>query len=370
MSIATQALVSAAVNTLPRLEEITLDSLRSDEVLVEIYATGICHTDLSCMNGTLPADFPSVFGHEGAGIVLDVGRNVENIKTQDKVLLSFDSCRSCLQCTSLHPAYCQEFSQRNFGQRRKDGSLTLSRKQGSELRGSFFGQSSFAKRAIVSSASVVKVPANTPLDLFCPLGCGIQTGAGVILNTLDVQPGKTVVVFGVGAVGMSAVMAAKIRKARVIIAIDLQPQRLELAMKLGATHVIRGSDEDIVSQIQKICGSNGADYSVDCAGVPQVVERAIECLGTLGKAATVGAPSPGKRVGVDIHNHLIRGRQYIGCCEGDAVPQQIIPYLIDQHSKGHFPLHEIVTYYPISQYETAFTDVKQGKAVKAVLLWG
>jgi Zn-dependent alcohol dehydrogenase len=150
------------------------------------------------------------------------------------------------------------------------------------------------------------------------------------LNTLDVQPGKTVAIFGVGSVGMSAVMAAKMRGARIIIAVDLQPQRLELAKKLGATHGVIGSDHDIVTQIQNITGTNGVDYSVDCAGVPQVVEKALDCLGTRGKAATVGAPSPGQRAGVDVFSHLVNGRQYIGCCEGDSVPQtvSIVSFLI------------------------------------------
>lgn len=266
----------------------------------------------------------------GAGVVLQVGVNVQHIEENDKVLLSFDCCGSCIQCTSDHPAYCVEWTRRNFGQKRMDGSLSLSTADGTKVHGNFFGQSSFARHAIVSGRSVVKVLSTTPLGLFSPLGCGVQTGAGAILNTLDVQPGKTVAIFGVGSVGMSAVMAAKMRGARIIIAVDLQPQRLELAKKLGATHGVIGSDHDIVTQIQNITGTNGVDYSVDCAGVPQVVEKALDCLGTRGKAATVGAPSPGQRAGVDVFSHLVNGRQYIGCCEGDSVPQtvSIVSFLI------------------------------------------
>lgn len=256
-------------------------------------------------------------------MVLQVGSNVKHVEKKDKVLLSFDSCGSCTQCTSAHPAYCLEWAQRNFGQKRMDGSLSLSTPDGAKLHGNFFGQSSFARHAVVSSNSVVKVPATTPLSLFAPLGCGVQTGAGAILNTLDVQPGKSVAIFGVGSVGMSAVMAAKVREAKVIIAVDLHPRRLELAKELGATHTVIGSDDDVIGQIQQITGSNGVDYSVDCAGVPQVVEKALDCLGTRGKAATVGAPAPGKRAGVDIFSHLVMGRQYIGCCEGDSVPQRV-----------------------------------------------
>ncbi|CAG8939281.1 unnamed protein product [Penicillium salamii] len=369
MSITTQALVSRQVNSSVELENIVLDPLRPDEVLVEIHATGVCHTDFACMNGTLPAVFPSVFGHEGGGVVLEVGRDIKHLQKQDRVLLSFDSCGSCVQCDSKHPAYCQEWAQRNFGQKRMDGSLSLSTADGARLHGSFFGQSSFARHTIVMGNSVVKVPSDTPLGVFSPLGCGVQTGAGAILNTLDVQPGKSVAIFGVGSVGMSAVMAAKMRGASIIIAIDLQTERLELAKQLGATHGVIGSDEDVVAQIQKISGSNGVNYSVDCAGIPSVVEKALDCLGTRGKGATVGAPAPGKRAGVDVFAHLVMGRQYIGCCEGDSDPQQMIPYLIEQHGKGEFPLDKIVKFYPVEDYETAFKDIKSGKALKAVLLW-
>lgn len=165
-------------------------------------------------------------------MVLQVGSNIKYIEKKDKVLLSFDSCGSCKQCTSDHPAYCVEWAQRNFGQRRRHGSLSLSTEGGTKIHGNFFGQSSFARHAIVSGNSVVKVPSETPLGLFSPLGCGVQTGAGAILNTLDVQPGKSVAIFGAGSVGMSAIMAAKIREAEIIVAVDLQPQRLELAKKM------------------------------------------------------------------------------------------------------------------------------------------
>ncbi|KAL6230732.1 hypothetical protein BDW75DRAFT_234185 [Aspergillus navahoensis] len=330
MAVKTQALVSREMDVPPKLDEITLDDIRADEILVEIHATGICHTDF-CMNGTLPAAFPS------AGVVLEVGEKVKHVSKNDR--------------------------------KRPDGSLTLADASGAKVHGNFFGQSSFARHTIVSSASVVKVPSNTRLDLFSPLGCGIQTGAGAILNTLDVQPGKSVAVFGAGSVGMSAIMAAKVRNARTIIAIDLQPQRLELAKKLGATHTVVGSDHDVVAQIRKISGSNGVDYSVDCAGIPQVVEKALDCLGTRGKGATVGAPTPGARAGVDVFSHLVMGRQYFGCCEGDSNMQKFLPYLIEQHAKWLFPLDQIVTYYPVNEFERAFKEVKEGKALKGVLLW-
>jgi Zn-dependent alcohol dehydrogenase len=181
----------------------------------------------------------------------------------------------------------------NFGGKRADGSSTLSLPGGQEgppVFSTFFGQSSFARLAVVKKSTLLKVKDDTDLALFAPLGCGFQTGAGAVLNVLNIQAGSTIAVFGVGSVGMSAIMAAKLRGAKKIIAIDLKQTRLDLAVELGATDTILGDDPEIVAAVQKIAPPNGVNYAVDCSGIPAVVERMIECLGTRGKAATVGAP--------------------------------------------------------------------------------
>ncbi len=228
----------------------------------------------------------------GAGVIKQVGTGVQGVAPGDKVLLSFASCSSCDQCSSGHPAYCYSFAPLNFGGKRADGSSAISSVgDKTPLYSSFFGQSSFSRLAAIHKSSIVKVSDDAKLELFAPLGCGLQTGAGAILNTLNVQPGTTVAVFGVGSVGMSAVMAAKMRGAKEIIAIDLQQSRLDLAQRLGATQTLLGNDSELLSKIQKTCPPNGVNYAVDCSGVPKVVETMIECLGTRGRAATVGAPS-------------------------------------------------------------------------------
>lgn len=213
----------------------------------------------------------------------------------------------------------------NFSGRRADGSQPFALPTGEKLYASFFGQSSFAKIAVVSGTSLVKVPASTNLELFAPLECGVQTGAGSVLNTLDVQKGQSLAIFGVGSVGLSALMAGKIRGASPLIAVDLDPARLELSRELGATHTLLASDTsiDIVKEIASICQSNGVSRAVDCSGSAKVVGQMIQSLGSRGKAATVGAPSPGTTVAVDIFNHLLLGRQYVGCCEGDSVPEKV-----------------------------------------------
>ncbi|KAH6995160.1 alcohol dehydrogenase [Ilyonectria destructans] len=368
----TTALVLKEINAPFSLGQVSVDNVRDDEALIEIYATGLCHTDLSCADGTLPASAPAVLGHEGAGIVREVGSGITDLAVGDKVLLSFAHCQTCEQCTSGHPAYCYSFVPLNFGGKRTDGTSTLSilsNGEKKEMYSGFFGQSSFARHTIAHRSSLVKVGNDTDLALFAPLGCGLQTGAGAILNTLDVQPGKTVAIFGVGSVGMSAVMAAKMRGAKEIIAVDLQQSRLDLAKKLGATSTVLGNDPELVSKIQKISPPNGVHYAVDCSGIPAVIETMVDCLGTRGKAATVGAPTPGKRAGIDVFAHLVNGRQYVGCCEGDSVPSKIIPFLMDQHAKGNYPIENIISFYDIKDFEQAIKDTKDGKTLKAVLKW-
>ena len=319
----TDALILSEIGGSFDLGKIKLSTLQADEALVEIHATGVCHTDLSCASGSLPGGAPAVYGHEGAGVVLEIGSGISDVKVGDKVLLSFYHCQSCDQCKDSHPAYCYSFGA-NFAGKRPDGTAAMTlASSGQDLHSSFFGQSSFARHTIVQKSCLVRVPADTKLELFAPLGCGLQTGAGAVLNTLNVQSGNSLAVFGVGSVGMSAIMAGKLRGAHPIIAIDLQQNRLDLAKKLGATETIVGSDEDLVQKIQKLCPPTGVKFAVDCSGVPAVVEKMVQCLGTRGKAATVGAPSPGKTVSIEVFNHLVLGREYVGCCEGDAVPKDV-----------------------------------------------
>jgi Zn-dependent alcohol dehydrogenase len=342
------------------LETINIvEPLRENEALVEIHATGICHTDLDCAAGTKPCTAPAVLGHEGAfslsfiylvyqgwytqalllllllgaGIVLQTGSQITHVSPGDKVLLSYSFCGECEQCVSENQAYCQNIVAMNFGgKRREDGTTAFSLPSssagdadGGQVHSHFFGQSSFARLAVVNQTSLVKVPAETPLELFAPLGCGLQTGAGAVLNTLNVQPGDSVAVFGAGSVGLSAIMAAKIRQAKQIIAIDIQESRLALAKELGATATILASDdmEAIREQIRKLSPPNGVNKAVDCSGVPKVIETMIDSLGIRGRACTVGSPGPGKRVSVDVFSHLVYGREYIGCHQGSSIAQKV-----------------------------------------------
>ena len=281
-------------------------------------------------------------------MVLSTGASVTHVSAGDKVLLSFSHCEACAACASGHPAYCHGFNQRNFGGRRPDGtpsfftSSSLSaanknsggNKEEKPIFSPFFGQSSFARHTLVHRSCAVRVsPSTTPdqLALYAPLGCGMQTGAGAVLNALRVTRGSSVAVFGVGSVGMAAVMAAaRIAGAGTVIAVDLQAARLELAKRLGATHGVlaggSGGGKDggsVVGRVREICPPNGVDFAVDCTGVPAVIRDMIDCLGTRGRGATVGAPGFGKSVNVDVMEHLTYGKEYVGCCEGDSLPSEV-----------------------------------------------
>ncbi|KAN0117902.1 alcohol dehydrogenase [Hyaloscypha variabilis] len=364
-----RALVAPAVGGPLEFRDVLLDTVRPDEALIEIHAVGICHADISCLNGKLPVKFPIVFGHEGSGMVKEVGSQLEGILPGDLVLMSFNSCGNCTTCKRETPAYCLNMLPLNFGGTRLDKSHTMRCADGAPLYSNFFGQSSFSNLALVNKRCLVRVSKETPLSLFAPLGCGLQTGAGAILNTLNMQSGASVAVFGTGSVGMAAIMAAKIRKANIIIGVDIDEGRLEIARSIGATHCLNGSDSDIADQIRVICGGDGVNYAVDCTGVGAIIERMIDSLGTLGKAATIGAPAPGTKVSVDVLSQLTKGRQYVGCNQGDSIPQQMIPYLIEQHSQGNFPIEKIVQTYSIEDFALALEDMKSGKIIKPVLTW-
>ena len=323
MTLEATALVAPKVGGPLELRKIRLDTPRPDEAVVEIHAVGICHADVSCLHGKLQAKFPSVFGHEGAGIVKQVGADIKSIRPNDTVLISYNSCGKCRLCEQGLQAYCVNMMQLNFGGTRLDGSCTLRSDDGAPLHGNFFGQSSFCNLALVNGRCLVKVPESVPLDLYAPLGCGIQTGVGAIVTALNVQPGSTVAIFGTGSVGMAAIMAARIRQAKTIIGIDLEPSRLEIAKKVGATHVLRASGEDVVTQIRELCDGAGVLYAMDATGVPAVIETMIDSLAIRGRALTIGAPAPGSKVRVDVLAQLTMGRSYMGSNQGDAVPQEV-----------------------------------------------
>jgi len=349
------------------LTEIELSDLQDHEVLVEIKAAGLCHTDLTVASGGLPFPLPGVLGHEGAGIVKEVGAGVQNVAVGDRVVLSFTSCGACEGCRSGHPAYCVRWLPDNLlAGRRADGSSPLQH-NGDDIGGHFFGQSSFARLAIADARSVVPVETDLDFSLLAPLACGVQTGAGAIWNALRPAAGSSVVVFGVGTVGLAAIMAAALTPATEIIAVDLVEERLELAMQLGATASINPqSVDDVVASLQELTGG-GAHAVVEATGNTGVLSQAVQATRIQGHVAIVGAPPFGQTVAVDV-NFMLPGRKIHGLTIGDGEIQSIIPALIRLMEQGRLPVERLVKTYPLADINQAIQDMESGTTIKPVLI--
>lgn len=260
----------------------------------------------------------------GAGIVREVGVDVKHVQPGDKVILGIDSCGECLNCQDRLPGYCDENRPRNWEGKRPDGSTKLKGMDRQPIYGNFIGQSSFSRLAIVSCNSLVKVASDTELEMLAPLGCGVLTGTGAVWNVLDVQRGDSLVVSGCGAVGMSAIMAAKSRGASTIIAIDLAPERLRLAAELGATNCINGKDDDLIKQIHRLAPlPAGVKHAFDTTGVPKVIETLIEATGVRGTTVVVGATPLDKTVNIQPLNFLDMGKRLLGSTQGDGDPTKV-----------------------------------------------
>ena len=319
-----------------KLEKVKLAAPESDEIRVRIVAAGVCHTDVVARDLGI-APFPIVLGHEGSGVVDAVGASVSDLQVGDHVVMSFAHCGNCGHCLTGHPTVCDTFNELNFGGAMDDGSHRLA--QDGEALATFFGQSSFATYAIAKSRNAVKVDPEVDLALLGPLGCGIQTGAGTVLNRLKPEFGSSIVIYGAGAVGLSVVMAAKIIGCQHIIAVDVHDSRLELAKALGATHVLSGKDVDVVTEIKKIT-DGGSHYAIETTGVPLVVKQSLNALRPLGTVAIVGITP---EMSIDVHNDLMaEGKSMIGVIEGDSIPRVFIPQLIAYYKAGQLDRKSVV----------------------------
>jgi aryl-alcohol dehydrogenase len=363
--------IKAAVAVAPEkpleITELDLDEPRDGEVRVRMVASGVCHTDAIIRDQWYPTPLPAVLGHEGAGVVEALGAGVTGFALGDPVLMSFNHCGRCANCAGGRPGYCADFYARNFGGRRPDGSSAF-RAGGAVVSSHFFGQSSFASHANVPVASLVTVPAIAPLEVLAPLGCGIQTGAGAVLNSLNPPAGATITVFGAGAVGLSAVLAARIAACTTIIAVDRHRTRLELARELGATHVVHAGTEDVPTRIREIT-KGGTQYALETTGVPEVFTAMTESLAVLGVGGVVGAAALGTTAAFPIGNLLPVGVTVKMIVEGDSLPSSFIPRLIALREAGLFPFDQLVRSYPFEQINDAFEDSVRGDTIKPVIVF-
>lgn len=348
-----------------RVDEVEVDEPRAGEVLVRIVATGVCHTDALAQHGDLPFPAPGVLGHEGAGIVEAVGDGVTSVSAGDKVVIGWPWCGVCRNCLDGQPRYCLQLGPLVTRGGRVDGSTTLHRRDGSALHSHFFGQSSFATYAITDGNAVVVVPDDAPVELLGPLACGIGTGAGAVLNALQPPTGSSLVVYGAGAVGLAAVMAARSTGATRIVAVDVHEHRLQLATELGATEVVNAAKTNPVEAVHEIC-DGPADFSIDCTGNVDVLRQAADSVGMRGTVGVVGGAPANATFTLD-HLTTLWGKRVVGILGGEGRSQTLIRALIDLNRQGRFPFDRLVTEFPLDQVNDAFEASHSGDVIKPVL---
>ncbi|RJG08269.1 NAD(P)-dependent alcohol dehydrogenase [Massilia cavernae] len=357
-----QAAVARTRHGALSVETVKLVEPNADEVLVRMVATGICHTDLAVIDEIMPVPLPLVLGHEGAGVIERMGAGVRGLEVGDHVVLTFSSCGHCHHCEDHHPAYCEHYGALNFATRRPDGTTTITDSHDEPVGSVFFSQSSFATYAIATAKNVVRVRKDAPLELLGPLGCGLSTGAGTVLNVLKPKPSATLAVFGTGALGSAAIMASKFLGVKRIIAVDRVESRLTLARELGATDTIDTSKQDLEEALASL---GGIDFAIDTSGVPKLIEAAVAALRTCGTCVLLGASK-----NQDLHLSvfpLISGKSIRGVVNGDCEPQELIPKLVDMHLAGDFPMERLAQFYPLADINEAVADSVSGKVIKPII---
>ncbi|EWG52158.1 hypothetical protein FVEG_10966 [Fusarium verticillioides 7600] len=366
-----------------KLQQLQLPEPDETEAMVEMVASGVCHTDLGC--GTDPdgtpgfpvPPYPRVLGHEGAGYVRAVGSKVTKVKPGDAVLLSFAFCRQCHNCKFGAPGYCHEFTALNFSGSRE--AFRISKPASQKVGGSFFGQSSFAKLTRVQETSLVNVTDlithPEDLKLFAPLGCGIQARSCddemcTITELAAAKPDDKVAIMGLGGVGLAAIMGAKLRGCKTIIGIDRVPARIEMAKRLGATHGIDTSSvANLGDEVRKITDGSGSTVTVDATGVMPLIQQGLDFTANQGKMVLLGVAPMTAGLEISVVPFMVTGKQLMGSMEGGVLPEDYIPRMIRWFQKGQFPIERLIKFYPVEEFEKAIHDMENGSTIKPVLIW-
>ena len=351
-----------------RVEDVELDAPRADEVLVRIAAAGVCHSDYSVVTGVMPTRLPCVLGHEGAGIVEEVGAGVEHVRPGDPVLLSWVAqCGTCFYCRAGEPHLCAVGGRINQLFRMPDGSTRL-RHQGVELQ-AFSALGAMAERVVAPARSVVKLAPDVPLQTAALVGCAVTTGVGAVLNTAQVRPGSVVAVFGVGGVGLNVLQGAVLAGALRVIAVDVSAPKLDLARAFGATHTVDASREDPAAVIRELSDGRGADYSFEAAGRKDSIEAAYAAVRRGGVCTVIGIGSRAESISLNAYFLPVLGKRLLGCWYGSADVQRDVPRLIDLYRAGRLKLDELVRRtYRLDEVNQAFADLAQGGTGRGLIV--
>lgn len=350
------------------IETVDLAAPRENEVLVRVRATGLCHTDLEVMKGQLVFPLPIVLGHEAAGTVEEIGSGVTNLRPGDPVVLSWNpNCGHCFQCDRGHPILCDQFLSVGPEGGLFDGTTRLS-SDGHSLHSLMF-MGSFAEYCVVPAQCAVPVPADIPLDRACLIGCGVMTGVGGVTRVARLEYGASAAIFGCGAVGLSAVQGARLAGAGLIIAIDLQDDKLALAQRLGASHTINARSKDPVAAIKEITGGRGADFVFEAAGSAQVYRNTMEAVRVGGKVVWLGKVAVDQDVSFR-WGSLMGEKQIIRSSYGGARPSRDFPALADSYLQGELKLDEMITQrINLEQINDGFAALEKGAAIRTVIVF-
>ena len=351
------------------IETVDVEGPREGEVLVEIKATGVCHTDAYTLSGQDPEGlFPAILGHEGAGVVVDVGPGVRTLKKGDHVIpLYTPECRECSYCTSGKTNLCQAIRATQGKGLMPDGSSRFS--VGGEKLLHYMGTSTFASFTVLPEIALAKIRPDAPFDKVCYIGCGVTTGIGAVLNTAKVRPGDNVVVFGLGGIGLNVVQGARMAGAGRIVGVDLNPRRRELAEAFGMTHFVNPKEVggELVAHLVELTGG-GADYSFECIGDVRVMRQALECCHKgWGVSVIIGVAGAGEEIATRPFQ-LVTGRVWKGTAFGGARGRTDVPKIVDWYMDGKIRIDEMITHtMPLERINDAFDLMHRGESIRSVV---
>ena len=353
-----------------RVEDVELDGPEHGEVLVRVAAAGVCHSDYHFMNGDLPITLPCVLGHEGAGVVEEVGSGVSAVTPGDHVVMLFRaSCGRCSFCQKGRPALCAMAGKLRNSGRLLDGTSRFHR-AGTDLH-HFLGVSCFAERTVLPAEGVVKINPKVSLEVAALMGCSVMTGIGAVMNTAQVEPGASVLVIGAGGVGLNVVMGSVLVGANQVIVADLLDSKLELARSFGATHCINAREHDVVAAVRDLTGGEGVDYAFEVIGNPKTMATAYQAVRRGGTAVAVGIPPFGSEMTINAGELVYQEKTLKGSYYGTARPHADMPRLLDLYLAGRLPLDRLVSRsYPLDKVNEAYDALLAGEVARSVLLPG
>lgn len=363
-----RAAIMHAANEPVKVEEIRLEPPRAGEVKVKVAAAGVCHSDLSVWNGTIPQPTPIVLGHEGSGIVAEVGPGVSSVKPGDHVILNWVAhCARCTQCMAGRPHLCDVSGRTGATGTMPDGSSRLT-KNGSQVF-HFSATSCMAEEAILPETGCVRIDPSFPLDRAALVGCAVLTGVGAVINTAQVPAGASVVIYGLGGVGLSVLMGAVLAGAHPIIAVDVVDAKIEAAQRFGATHTINAKHEERPDRkVREYTDGRGADFAFEAIGNPAVIGQAYNTLGKRGTLVIVGITKPTDQITISPFSMVFTERIVKGCFFGSCRPHLDGPKLLTLYRAGKLPLDDLVTrYYRLDEINQAFDDLDKGRNLRGVI---